>query len=151
MYREKKRYNIHNAKIVYSDIQRNERSLYSHTLQLAGKPDYLIKTKNGHILPVEVKTGWHEEPLKHHVMQLIAYCQLVEETKGTHVPYGVLVYYDTDVRFRIPFNTYYKHELKESIHHMREALRTGDVKINHEDPTRCKHCSVRRYCHEALS
>lgn len=147
---EKKRYCANDGKIIYSDLHRNGKTLISKKFQLTGKPDYLIKTKSGLVFPVEIKTGRHERPLKHHAMQLIAYCQLVEESRGNYVPYGVLLYHDTGLQFCIPFNETYRYELESSLHQMRESLKTGEVKINHEDPYRCKHCSFRTFCHKAL-
>lgn len=147
---EKNRYGAKNGKIIYSDLHRNEKTLFSIKFQLTGKPDYLIKTKKDLIFPVELKTGWHKKPLKHHVMQLIAYCQLVEETTGNSVPYGMLLYYDTDLQFRIPFDQTYRYELKRTIHKMHESLKTNEITINHEDPYRCQHCSVRTFCDKAL-
>ena len=148
---KKKRYGIYDGRIVYSDIHRNEKALFSKKYELSGKPDYIVKTQSGHIIPVEVKTGWHDKPLKHHVMQLIAYCQLVEETTGNTVPYGLLIYYDTGKKFKIPFDAMHLSELERTLQQMRAILKTGEVEINHEDPQRCMHCSVRKYCHKSLA
>jgi CRISPR-associated exonuclease Cas4 len=148
--KQKKQYGLDNGKIIYSDIFQNERSLFSDKLNLSGKPDYLVKTKKGIIIPVEVKTGVHEDPLKHHVMQLIAYCQLVEDTTGQKVPYGLLFYYDTGKRFKIPFDRIHRSELHQTIREMRSSLETGFVERNHKEPSKCIHCSMRRYCKKHL-
>ncbi len=147
---EKKRYCTNYGEILYSDLHRNAKTIISKKFQLAGKPDYLIKTKSGLVFPVEIKTGQHEKPLKHHAMQLIAYCQLVEESRGTYVPYGILLYHDTGLQFRIPFNEKNRLELESTIHQMNKSLEMGKIKINHEDSHRCRHCSVRIFCQKTL-
>ena len=147
---KRKKFGIEDGAIVYSDIIRNEESLFSKKFNLSGKPDYIVRTKKGDIIPVEVKTGWHTNPLMHHIMQLMAYCQLIEETYGRTVPYGVLYYYDTGKRFRIPYDQLRKSDLERTIKQMLHSLKTGEVDINHDDPKRCEHCSMRRFCHEHL-
>lgn len=148
--RKKNHFGILEGDIVYSDLTQNEKIFFSKKFPLTGKPDYIIKTKHGIFIPVEVKTGWHTKPLQNHVMQLIAYCQLVEETMGNSVPFGVLYYCDTGLQFRIPFDESSRHELVRTIQHMCKSLTTSEVTINHKDPSRCSHCSVRTCCHYAL-
>ena len=54
--------------------------LYASGANLAGKPDYLVRRWR-YVLPVEVKSGpAPAEPYRSHVLQLAAYCLLVEET-----------------------------------------------------------------------
>lgn len=148
--KQKKSFGVDNGVIIYSDICQNERPLFSKKLNLSGKPDYLVRTKKGVTIPVEVKTGLHEKPLKHHIMQLVAYCQLVEDTTGKNVPYGLLFYYDSGKRFRIPFDKAYRSELKNTIQKIRSSFETDFVERNHEEPSKCTYCSMRRHCHERL-
>ncbi|MDG6228778.1 MAG: CRISPR-associated protein Cas4 [Candidatus Thermoplasmatota archaeon] len=148
---ERHRFGVNDGRIIYSDIVRNERPLVSKRYGFSGKPDYLVQTKDGTIIPVEVKSGTHDKPNKHHVMQLIAYCQLVEESFERSVPYGLLVYSESNRRFRIPFDAAHISTLKQTLYDMHDILRTGEVLANHEEPGRCMHCSMKRYCNEAFS
>src|SRR5688500_8591495 len=80
------------GKTIYQDTQVTGATLISHKHHLKGRPDLLIKQGNG-IIPVEVKTGkTPTRPYDSHVMQLIAYCVLVEETYGARPPYGIIRY-----------------------------------------------------------
>ncbi len=78
---------------LYSDTESNPGvTLYSESLPLAGKPDYLLK--NGkYLIPVEIKTGKTPyRPYRSHIMQLTAYCRLVKENYGIRPVYGVIRY-----------------------------------------------------------
>ena len=91
-WRENK-FGVLSGKRIYSDTgQKPGEVLYSHTINLVGKPDYIIKDKSGYI-PVEVKSGRTPgEPYENHVMQLMSYCFLVEENYDSAPIGGVLKY-----------------------------------------------------------
>lgn len=120
------------------------KSLFSKRYRIAGKPDYIVKRNNRYI-PIEVKTGFHHEPQKNHIFQLAAYCQLLEDNYGGFVPYGILVYNNTS-QYKIPFDPKLRFGLESTIKKMRYLLKTGEIIRNHNDPHRCKRCSVRTYC-----
>ncbi|MGI8961533.1 MAG: CRISPR-associated protein Cas4 [Bryobacteraceae bacterium] len=81
---------------IYSDTaERPGKTLYAKSVNLVGKPDYLIE-QNGVIIPVEVKTGrTPSTPYMNHTMQLLAYCLLVEENYK-RPPGGYLRYPDKE-------------------------------------------------------
>lgn len=129
--------------LVYSDLTVPAQPLFSPRLRLAGKPDYILR-QDDHLIPVEVKSGHHPHPQPSHVMQLAAYCQLLEETSGEFVPYGILVLNREPTR--IPFDPGLRYSLEMTMERMRRVLRSGTVTLNHDDPHRCRHCSMRQYC-----
>lgn len=104
-------------KYIYADSSKaSVPILFSKTLNLSGKPDYLIKQK-GMIFPVEVKTGrTPKEPYDNHVMQLMAYCLLVEENYGTR-PFGGFLKYP-EKEFKIAYTDQAKNNIKEVIGEM---------------------------------
>jgi CRISPR-associated exonuclease Cas4 len=130
---------------------KQERPLVSEALELVGRPDYLIEADDG-IVPVEVKSAACPpggRPRDSHVAQLAAYCLLVEDVLGEHVPFGVIKYRDRDVQVE------YTDELKEwalaLIEEMREASDAEEVHRSHDDPRRCASCSLRDICTESLA
>ena len=122
-----------------------EKPFFSSRYRITGKPDYIVK-KNKHYIPVEVKTGWHNKPQKNHTFQLATYCQLLEDEYGGLVPYGMLIYSDTSQQYMIPFDPKLRFELESSMKRMRRDLKTGNISRNHQDPHRCKNCSMGIYC-----
>lgn len=122
--------------------------LFSNNYKIVGKPDYIVK-KNNQFIPVEVKTGSYNIPQKNHMLQLAAYCQLVEENYNNFVPFGVLVY-NKSKQYKIPFDPKLRFELEHSIKNMRKILKTRSLSRNHNDQNRCKNCSMRSYCERKI-
>ena len=143
------KHKIQDGKIIYSDLNMPAKPLFSKRYRISGKPDYIIK-KDGHHIPVEVKTGQHHEPKKNHVFQLAAYCQILEENYGGFVPYGILVYSDTSQQYKIPFDPKIRFELESAIKKMRRILKTKKTARNHNDLYKCRSCSMRSYCDKKI-
>ena len=146
----KKKHLIQNGKIRYSDLYHPQKALHSKSLPLSGKPDYIISSKQNEYIPVEVKTGNHLKPKKPHIIQLISYCHLVQETYGKMVPYGILVYYDTKLQFKIPFSDKYQSILSSTIDRMIDHMSQNIVSRNHNNVDKCLFCSMKESCPEKL-
>ena len=142
MLKEKNK--IQNGKIIYSDLNKPGHVLFSKRYRISGKPDYIIK-KNKHIIPVEVKMSNFNFPQKNHIFQLAGYCHLLEENYGGFVPYGMLVYNNTD-QFKIKFDPKIRYEFERTLKNMRNIMRTGKITRNHNEKNRCKNCSMQTYC-----
>jgi CRISPR-associated exonuclease Cas4 len=121
--------------------------LFSKKYQIIGKPDYIIR-KNNQYIPIEIKSGSNKHPHKNHILQLASYCQLIEENYRNFVPYGIIIYQDND--FRIPFNPSLRFELESIIKKMRFSLKNEKVILNHNDPGKCRFCSMRIFCANKL-
>ena len=143
----KLQHSIPSGAITYTDLNRPAESLFSPRYRLAGKPDYIVQTADGHI-PVEFKSGHHTFPQKNHILQLAAYCQLLEDQFGEFVPYGALVY--NNKSHTIAFDPKLRFELETTMKQMRTMLKQGKIQMNHHDPHRCAVCSMRSYCSEKL-
>lgn len=130
---------------------RQERPLVSESLELVGRPDYLIESDGG-VVPVEVKSSAcpsDGRPRDSHVAQLAAYCLLVEDVVGASVPFGLIKYRDREVRVE------YTEELRgwalALVGEMRDATNEEEIHRSHEDPRRCAGCSLRDVCTESLA
>lgn len=139
----KKRHKISDGEIRYTDLNRPAKALFSKRLMLAGKPDYIVKTKDGTI-PVEVKSTNADAPYKNHILQLAAYCFLVEDSFNTDVPYGILVY--DNRKFKVLFDNGLRNELLKVLEDMRGKINTGDVGRNHNSRNKCVSCSFGNVC-----
>jgi len=122
--------------------------LFSERYGLSGTPDYIVTTREGSV-PVEVKPGRNEtKPHESHLLQVLAYCLLLEESNGKPPPYGLLRY-STDT-FRVDYNNETRAYLLQVLEEMREAARQPEVHRNHEVGGRCRACAYRDVCEEAL-
>jgi CRISPR-associated exonuclease Cas4 len=138
------------ARLVYSDTgawQRADKPLFSRTYGLAGKPDYLLDVR-GQVIPVEVKPSRQApQPQAADVLQLLAYCLLVEETWGRPA-YGLLHY--ASGTFRVDYTDAARTLLLGRIEEVRAARQARDMPRSHDEPGRCAACAFRTQCDESL-
>ena len=135
---------------IYQDTRETPGALLSaRSIPLRGKPDILIK--EGHaIIPVELKTGrTPAAPYPGHVLQVLAYCLLVEEHYRVRPPHGIIRYPARDVT--IPYTAAEERRLRALVWEMRDVKRAGrEQHRSHHQAGRCAACGFRDRCHEAL-
>ena len=118
-------------KTVYSDHREQPvKALFSSKYGLAGKPDFILHTKDG-LLPLEIKSSPRPpKPYFPEVMQLVSYCLLMEE-RGDKPKYGFLQY-NGGKAFSVPYTEGLKLHLLKVIEEMRACA---------EEPKgRCRKC-----------
>jgi len=125
--------------------------LLARQIGLTGKPDYILE-KGGVWFPVEVKPGRHAtSPYESDVMQVAAYCLLLEETTGSPPPYGLLRYARTT--FRVPYTPSVRERVLNVLEAMWADLTDDDDEPcarSHSNPARCRHCGFVAICEESL-
>jgi CRISPR-associated exonuclease Cas4 len=140
------------GRVVASDTgalrERRGKRLYSEQYGLSGAPDYLIETAEG-VIPVELKPARNDvEPRQSHLMQLLAYCLLVEENYGRRPTHGVLRYANDS--FRVDFNDETRAYLIDVLEQMREGAVETPPGRSHDEPPRCRGCAYRLDCEVSL-
>jgi CRISPR-associated exonuclease Cas4 len=139
------------GRVTYVDTgawDRCERPLFSNRHRLTGRPDYLVRLRQG-LVPVEVKSGVAPpQPYPAHVLQLAAYCLLVEEQERRPPPYGIVKY--DDRAFEVDYTPTLRAELLDSLDAIRRDLHAGHVARSHEEPARCAGCGYRARCDQRL-
>jgi CRISPR-associated exonuclease Cas4 len=144
------------GRLVYADTTRwrpVERPLFSHIHRLTGRPDYLVRSRRD-LIPVEVKSGRApvDGPYASHILQLAAYCLLVEETYGRRPPYGILLYAeDAEQAIEIDYTPAMEEELLTVLDEIRLALAEGDAPRDHDHVARCRACGYRNACDQSLA
>jgi CRISPR-associated exonuclease Cas4 len=140
------------GRVIYVDTgawDRCERPLFSQRYRLTGMPDYVVRSRKG-VIPVEVKSGSAPQtPYLSHVLQLAAYCLLVEEQEGKAPPHAILKY--DDQAFEIDYTPALREELLDTLDDIRHDLRARDVDRSHEEPARCHGCGYRDQCKQRLA
>jgi CRISPR-associated exonuclease Cas4 len=139
------------GRVIYADTggwNRLDQPLFSHEFRITGKPDYLV-ADGADVIPVEVKSGRAPaQPYPSHLLQLAAYCLLVEECFGRQPPYGIIKY---DGRtFEIDYTPELEEELLATLDDMRADLAEGDAPRSHDEPRRCRACGHREQCDQQL-
>ena len=144
------KYEIDSAALVYVDSDRERPKLFvSARYGLSGRPDAVLLEGDVHI-PVEVKTGRTPRgPLFSHILQIAAYCLLMEEEYGKAPPHGVIRYGDGS--HDIEYNDDLKRLVLQKMGEMRACIAKGEAHRNHNRPGKCIHCSRRSVCPERLA
>lgn len=140
------------GRVIYADTgawNRCERPLFSRRYRLTGRPDYLVHLREG-VIPVEVKSGTApSQPYESHLLQLAAYCLLLEEQEGRAPPYGILKYQDRALE--IAYTPGLRTRLLEALQSIRRDIDAGEAVRSHEQPARCRGCGHRSRCDERLA
>lgn len=138
--------------ILYSDTarwNRLSRPLFSRELQLTGKPDYVVRAGKS-VVPVEVKSGPSpvRGPYDSHVLQLAAYCALIQTEYGVRPPYGLIQY--ADEAFTVDFTTTLEKRLYDLLDEMRAEAHRAEVARSHGHAARCRSCGFNYLCEQSL-
>ena len=140
------------GRVIYTDTGgwgRPERPLFSQHLCLTGKPDYLV-THGEDTIPIEVKSSQAPaQPYRSHILQLAAYCLLVDEYYHRRPPYGIIKY--ADRAFEVDYTAQVEDELLATLSRMRTDLAEGGAPRSHGEPRRCQACGYRSRCEERLA
>jgi CRISPR-associated exonuclease Cas4 len=131
------------GRLVWTDTDGSRPVLRSVRHRIAGRPDEIRVLRDGRAIPIEIKrraSPRGEVPFSH-LIQLWAYCLLIEESTGRSPPYGILHYGDGG-EIRARWDASARAEL--------EALRSQMDRPYRGEATpsiaRCRHCSWRAGC-----
>lgn len=140
------------GKVIYTDAGTwfgNDEPLLARDIKLVGKPDYLIEDDRGMIIPVELKSKKAPaQAHEGHILQLAAYCLLVEENYGVRPDYGIIQY--KDKAFAIDYTIDMEEDLLDLLADMREDMVEAEVDRDHHDWVRCSRCGIRAHCQQRL-
>ncbi|MCL7451920.1 MAG: CRISPR-associated protein Cas4 [Anaerolineae bacterium] len=140
------------GRVTYVDTgawNRCERPLFSNRYRLTGRPDYIVRLREG-VVPVEVKSSRAPaQPYESHLMQLAAYCLLLEEMEGRVPPYGILKYRDRT--FEVDYTPDLRARLLVAVEEMRSGLGDQGPARSHDEPPRCRGCGHRSQCDQRLA
>ena len=135
------------GEIEYVGADREGKEIKSDKYGIRGKPDYIIKIDDDHI-PVEEKSSDLMSPTFPHVIQVTAYCMLVEDEYGTAPPYGILKYKNAE--FKIPYEERWKKLVLQFREKMLKDIERGETHRNHNNKRKCNNCVRKEYCPERL-
>lgn len=124
------------------------RPLRNARIGLAGKPDYVVRRGKEYI-PIEVKSGAAPpHPHASHLIQLYAYCHLLETVVGVQVRRAILRY--SDRSFPIDWNEAARQTLLGSLAALREQEAAGEALRSHQIAGRCRACGYASICPQRL-
>jgi CRISPR-associated exonuclease Cas4 len=149
--RQRRETGVPTGRIIYADPGgwlRAEKPLYDARTGLTGKPDYLVK-QGDLIIPVEVKSIYAPPvPYDSHILQLAAYCHLVQAQYNVRPTHGLLRYNNRTLA--IDYTPELETQLMETLAEMRACSASGRADRSHNAPRRCASCGFRKVCDQKL-
>ncbi len=142
-----RKHGLPEGKVIYEDLIRGEtpsKTMFSEKYGLSGKPDMVIR-QGKDLIPVEIKhapAGDHPRPS--HVLQLAAYCLLVEETYGIRPSRGIIRYRDR--LFEVPFTGGLEKDLLKTMAAMRAEDPQAGLPPGCSGHGKCAHCGFAKIC-----
>ena len=135
--------------LIYDDLSNNSSTVkpfVSTRYGLAGKPDMIFRDGN-RFIPVELKhSAGRDCPFPGHILQLAAYCLLIEDHFGIRPEYGIIRY--RDKQFEISFTK----ELEQNLLSQLDKMRSEDPKKTLPpvctQPGKCRRCGFSEICRQ---
>jgi len=123
--------------------------LESEKLKLRGKVDYVLVTRFGEHIPIEVK--WTEPargggPKRDHKLQLAAYALMIEELTGRPVVRAAIYYARAGKTVVFNISDHDKREVKRIVVKIYNTIKTGEEPRVRVPKSKCINCGFRRYC-----
>lgn len=150
----KKASGLPGGRVVYADtdqLQALPKPLFDPDLKLVGKPDYVIRQRDGSLVPVDFKSmNAPTKPYDSHIFQVLAYCYLIEQTQSQKPSHGLIRYLDKS--FEVPYADEDKASFLELINAVRETENgTTAPGRSHQQAARCKACGYKDICDQKLA
>ena len=130
-------------------LSRDQKYLKSTNLGLSGRPDRLIRLRNGAVIPEEKKSATRLHPNLE--VQLGVYLLLVEEAYRIRPPFGTLILAD-DSRHKIRNTGSLRRrtlKLADQLRRQRADL-SRPARVN-PTPRQCRSCGFRESCSQAVA
>ncbi|QBD81494.1 CRISPR-associated protein Cas4 [Ktedonosporobacter rubrisoli] len=135
------------GKLVYENIDGQAEPLYSNEYPLVGKPDYIIQLADGRPVPVTLKTTVQDAtaPANHHIMQIIAYCLLLEDYFEQAPTHGILCY--AEHNFTIDYTPTLRKKVIRLLGEMARCSQQEPPPLQKQKITKCRICAFQPICH----
>jgi CRISPR-associated exonuclease Cas4 len=134
------------GELVYEDADGQGEPLTSDQYPLVGKPDYIIKLDDGRLVPVELKLNVHNTttPYSNHVMQIAAYCLILEDYSGVLPTHGILRYADRE--FTVEYTPALRRKVIRLLNEMQQYNEQQAPPLTRQKAAKCRACTYQPTC-----
>ena len=132
--------------LVYEDADGLGETLASRDYPLAGKPDYVVQLPDGHPVPIELKLNVHDAsaPFSNHVVQLAAYCLILEDYFEQPPTHGILRY--ADCEFTIEYTPALRKKVIRLLTEMAKSNEQQRPALKSQVARKCRPCTFKVVC-----
>lgn len=132
--------------LVYEDADGQGAPLSSSAYPLVGKPDYVVKLPDGRPVPIELKLNVHDATAPHsnHMIQLAAYCLILEDYFVQAPTHGILRYADRE--FTVEYTTALKKKVIRLLIEMARCSEQQPPPLARQRVSKCRACTFQPIC-----
>jgi CRISPR-associated exonuclease Cas4 len=132
--------------LVYEDANGQGELLYSDAFPLVGKPDYIVKLPDGQLVPIELKLSVQNvnTPHSNHMIQVAAYCLILEDYSEVPPTHGILRYADRD--FTIEYTATLRKKVIRLLSEMESCNEQQRPQLARQKVTKCRACTFQPIC-----
>ncbi len=132
--------------LVYEDMDGQGEALISDVVPLLGKPTYVMKLEDGRLAPIEVKrTELNElKPASQHVLQIAAYCLILEDYSELPPLYGIIRYSDRE--FTVEYTSALRKKVIRILEEMALCNERQPPPLQKQKVTKCRACIFQPIC-----
>lgn len=134
------------GELVYEDADGQGTLLFSDQYPLVGKPDYVVQLEDRRLVPIELKLSAQQVavPYSNHIIQLAAYCLILEDYAESPPTHGILRYADRE------FTIDYTPKLRKKVIRLLDEMAHCDEKqapvLQKQRMGKCRICTFQAIC-----
>ena len=134
------------GELVYEDADGQGGPLSSSGHPLVGKPDYIVKLPDGRPVPIELKPAVHDAtaPFSNHIIQVAAYCLILEDYFEQAPTHGILKYADRE--FTVEYTPALKKKVIRLLSEMAKCSEKEPPPLAKQRATKCRVCTFQPIC-----
>jgi CRISPR-associated exonuclease Cas4 len=134
------------GELVYEDADGEGEPLSSSVYPLLGKPDYVVQLPDGRPVPVELKLTVHDAtvPYSNHLVQVAAYCLILEDYFVQPPTHGILRYADRE--FTVEYTPAMRKKVIKLLTEMERCSKQQPPLLARQRPAKCRACSFQPIC-----
>src|SRR5437588_5897583 len=134
------------GELVYEDADGQGEPLSSSAYPLVGKPDYIVQARDGRPVPVELKLNVHDAtvPFSNHIVQVGAYCLILEDYFEQAPTHGILRYADRE--FTIDYTPALRKKVIKLLSAMERCSEQQLPPLARQRVAKCRACAFQPTC-----
>ncbi|HLZ61895.1 MAG TPA: CRISPR-associated protein Cas4 [Ktedonosporobacter sp.] len=134
------------GELVYEDADGQGESLSSSEYPLAGKPDYVVQLPDGRPVPIELKLKVQDAtaPYSNHIIQVAAYCLILESYFERVPTHGILRYADHE--FTVDYTPALRKKVIRLLTEMERCSSQQPPPLTRQKVAKCRVCTFQPIC-----
>ncbi len=134
------------GELVYEDADGEGEPLSSSVYPLVGKPDYIVKLPDGRPVALELKLGVQNasSPYSNHVIQVGAYCLILEDYFEQPPTHAILRYADRE--FTIEYTSALRRKVIKLLAEMERCSEQQPPPLARQRAAKCRVCAFQPVC-----